>query len=175
MPEGEFDSFGLGPQAVAVHDRLKVGVLDLDIRAHSAHTRIIHLACRIRVPALGAAAGTPVGGAVAQGCADARVGTKTKIAYCKDSMRRGTYDTVTFTFLGYAFRPRQVKGKNGQIFTSFTPAISPEALRAKSQVVRGWRIHMRAGTSLNDLAKAINPIVEGWINYYGLSGRNMLN
>ena len=96
---------------------------------------------------------------------------KTKIVYCKDSMRRGEHETVTFTFLGYAFRPRQVMGKNGKIFTSFTPAISPEALKAKSQVVRGWRMHMRTGTSLDELAEAINPIVAGWINYYGLFGR----
>ena len=61
---------------------------------------------------------------------------KTKVVYCKDSMRRGEHETVAFTFLGYAFRPRQVMGKNGKIFTSFTPAMSPEALKAKSQVVR---------------------------------------
>jgi group II intron reverse transcriptase/maturase len=100
---------------------------------------------------------------------------KTKIVYCKDSMRRGEYETVTFTFLGYAFRPRKVKGKNERIFTSFAPAISPEALKAKSQMVRGWRIHMRTGASLDELARAINPIVAGWINYYGLFGRGVLN
>ena len=100
---------------------------------------------------------------------------KTKIVYCKDSMRRGQYETVTFTFLGYAFCPRQVKGKDGRTFTSFTPAISPEALKAKSQVVRGWRLHMRTGASLDELAAAINPVVAGWINYYGLFGRKQLN
>jgi hypothetical protein len=66
-------------------------------------------------------------------------------------------------------------GKNGKIFTSFTPAISPEALTAKSQVVRGWRMHLRTGASLGELAEAINPIVAGWINYYGLFGRGVLN
>jgi RNA-directed DNA polymerase len=100
---------------------------------------------------------------------------KTKIVYCQDSMRRGDYETVTFTFLGYAFRPRQVKGKDGRIFTSFTPAISPEALKATSQTVRGWRMHMHTGTSLDELARAINPIVAGWINYYGLFGRGVLS
>jgi RNA-directed DNA polymerase len=100
---------------------------------------------------------------------------KTKIVYCKDSMRHGEHDTVTFTFLGYSFRPRQVKGKNGQIFTSFTPAISPEALKAKGQMVRGWRLHMRTGASLDELAAAINPVVAGWIGYYGLFGRKVLN
>jgi RNA-directed DNA polymerase len=100
---------------------------------------------------------------------------KTKVVYCKDSLRHGEHDTVAFTFLGYAFRPRQVKGKNGQIFTSFTPAISPEALTAKGQMVRGWRLHMRTGASLDELAAAINPIVAGWIGYYGLFGRKVLN
>ena len=100
---------------------------------------------------------------------------KTKVVYCKDSLRRGEHETVAFTFLGYAFRPRQVMGKNGKIFTSFTPAMSPEALTAKSQVVRGWRMHMRTGASLGELAGAINPIVAGWINYYGLFGRGVLN
>ncbi len=41
----------------------------------------------------------------------------------------------------------------------------------KSHKVRGWRIHRRTTTSLNELAQAINPIVAGWINYYGLFGR----
>ena len=100
---------------------------------------------------------------------------KTKVVYCQDSLRRGEHETVAFTFLGYAFRPRQVMGKNGKIFTSFTPAMSPEALTAKSQVVRGWRMHMRTGASLGELAGAINPIVAGWINYYGLFGRGVLN
>jgi RNA-directed DNA polymerase len=32
---------------------------------------------------------------------------KTRIVYCKDDRRRLGYDQVTFTFCGYAFRPRQ--------------------------------------------------------------------
>jgi len=96
---------------------------------------------------------------------------KTKIVYCRGSKRHGSYAAVSFTFLGYAFRPRSAKGKNGNIFTAFSPAMSPEALKAKSHKVRGWRIHRRTTTSLNELAQAINPIVAGWINYYGLFGR----
>lgn len=100
---------------------------------------------------------------------------KTKIVYCKDSFRRGEYETVAFTFLGYAFSPRQVKGKDGKTFTSFTPAMSPEALKAKSEKVRSWRMHMRTSASLGELAAAINPVVAGWINYYGVYGRKQLN
>jgi len=41
-------------------------------------------------------------------------------------------------------------------------------------MVRGWRIHQHTGTGLGELAKMINPIVAGWINYYGLFGRAQL-
>jgi len=100
---------------------------------------------------------------------------KTKIVYCKDSFRRGEHEAVAFTFLGYTFSPRQVKGKDGKVFTSFTPAMSPEALKAKSEKVRGWRLHARTSTSLDELAAAINPVVAGWINYYGVYGQKQLN
>ncbi|MBB6420687.1 hypothetical protein HDC93_006312 [Streptomyces sp. AK010] len=30
-----------------------------------------------------------------------------------------------------------------------------------------WRLHLRSGSSLADLAREINPVVRGWINYYG--------
>jgi group II intron reverse transcriptase/maturase len=93
---------------------------------------------------------------------------KTKIVYCKDSNRRADFDSTSFTFLGYTFRPRESKsGKSGSIFTSFQPAISPAALKDKSRQVRRWRIHRRTTTNLNELAEWMNPIVRGWMNYYG--------
>ena len=57
--------------------------------------------------------------------------------------------------------------KNGEYFTSFLPAISPEALKAKSAELREMRIHRRTDLSLDDLARWLNPIVAGWMNYYG--------
>jgi RNA-directed DNA polymerase len=44
---------------------------------------------------------------------------KTKIVYCKDSRRRGSYEHTTFTFLGYTFRPRKARYPDGKAFTSF--------------------------------------------------------
>jgi RNA-directed DNA polymerase len=93
---------------------------------------------------------------------------KTKIVYCKDSNRRAEFAGTSFTFLGYTFRPREAKsGKTGTVFTSFQPAISPVALKDKSQQVRRWRIHRKTTANLEDLAEWINPIVRGWMNYYG--------
>ncbi|MCA1709126.1 MAG: hypothetical protein LC808_39935, partial [Actinobacteria bacterium] len=62
----------------------------------------------------------------------------------------------------YAFRPREARNKNGETFTSFLPAISPEALKAKSRRLRELRIHRRTDLSLDDLARWLNPIVAGW-------------
>ncbi|MGH3938439.1 MAG: reverse transcriptase domain-containing protein [Pseudonocardiaceae bacterium] len=32
---------------------------------------------------------------------------KTRVVYCKDSNRRDKFDDISFTFLGYTFRPRR--------------------------------------------------------------------
>ena len=99
---------------------------------------------------------------------------KTRIVYCKDGQRRGEHEHTSFTFLGYAFRARGARGK-GRNFTGFLPAISPEALKAKSVQLRRMRIHRRTDLSLDDLARWLNPIVAGWINYYGRFYRTALD
>ena len=100
---------------------------------------------------------------------------KTRIVYCKDSNRRGEHEHISFTFLGYAFRPREaINGKTGKHFTAFSPAISPEALKAKSDRLRELRIHRRTDLSLDDLAEWLNPIIAGWMNYYGQHYRSAL-
>jgi RNA-directed DNA polymerase len=92
---------------------------------------------------------------------------KTKIVYCKDGTRRGDHDNTSFTFLGYTFRPRGARRKDGSMFLRFLPAISKDALKKISGEVRGWRLHRRVNATFIDLAKAINPIVAGWMQYYG--------
>ena len=97
---------------------------------------------------------------------------KTKVVYCKDSNRRRDFDCTSFIFLGYEFRPREARsGRSGSIFTSFQPAISPVALKDKSQQIRRWRIHLRTTRNLEELAEWINPVVRGWMNYYGQFNR----
>ena len=51
--------------------------------------------------------------------------TKTKIVYCKDGKRKGTYPNVKFDFLGYCFRPRLVRrSRDNKLFWGFNPAVS---------------------------------------------------
>ena len=88
---------------------------------------------------------------------------KTRIVYCKDGRRREEHEHTSFTFLGYAFRGRGARSRNGRIFNGFLPAISPEALKAKGVELRRMRIHRRTDLSLDDLARWLNPIVSGWL------------
>ena len=93
---------------------------------------------------------------------------KTRIVYCKDGRRRGEHEHTSFTFLGYTFRARKaINRKTGERFTRFLPAISNEALKAKSARLRTMRIHRCVDLTLDELAEWLNPIIAGWINYYG--------
>jgi group II intron reverse transcriptase/maturase len=99
---------------------------------------------------------------------------KTKVVYCKDSNRRGSYEHTQFSFLGFTFRQRKARTKNGQQFSSFLPAISQDALKRINAEVRSWRLHNRTGQDLVDLARDINPIVRGWMQYYGAFYRSAM-
>ena len=92
---------------------------------------------------------------------------KTRIAYCKDTNRKGNYRVCQFDFLGYRFRPRLAKWKNGLYGVSFLPAARPKALKAIRRVVRRWSLQTRSDKSLQDLSRMFNPFIRGWINYYG--------
>ncbi|WP_192925655.1 group II intron reverse transcriptase/maturase [Sinorhizobium meliloti] len=94
--------------------------------------------------------------------------TKTKIVYCRDSKRRGQHPNVTFDFLGYCFRPRAVWGtQSGRLFCGFTPAVTSSALKAMREKIRDLHIRRQTQLSLNDIARLINPLLRGWISYYG--------
>ena len=93
---------------------------------------------------------------------------KTKIIYCQDSNRRATYPLHSFDFLGFTFRPRRSRNRNGEYFVSFSPAVSGRAAKAMRQEMRrSWRLPCRTDKDLIDLAHMFNPAIRGWIGYYG--------
>jgi RNA-directed DNA polymerase len=99
---------------------------------------------------------------------------KTRIVYCKDSSRTGSHEHERFTFLSYTFRPRRARSRSGKLFTSFSPAISDDAAKRIRREIKRWRLHLRSGQTLAELAQEINPIVRGWVNYYGRFYRSRL-
>ena len=92
---------------------------------------------------------------------------KTRIVYCRDSNRRQGYEHTQFDFLGYGFRPRAVRNRRNELFTSFSPAISTKATKAIVSEVRTWAIHRISDRELPDLARLFNQQIRGWVAYYG--------
>jgi RNA-directed DNA polymerase len=94
--------------------------------------------------------------------------TKTKIVYCKDGKRTGTYRNVQFDFLGYCFRPRLVRRfRDNTLFCGFNPAVSATATKAMRSTIRELNIRHQTQLSLADIARLLNPLLRGWIEYYG--------
>lgn len=99
---------------------------------------------------------------------------KTRIVYCQDGKRRASYEHTAFVFLGFAFRQRRSRAKSGKKFNSFLPAISKDALKRISAEVRSWRLHFRTDLGLADIARMVNPVVRGWMHYYGAFYRSAI-
>lgn len=92
---------------------------------------------------------------------------KTRIVYCKDEDRKDSYENERFDFLGYTFRPRLAKNRQGNYFVSFLPAVGDNARREIGHEIRSWHLARRSDKDLSDLARMYNPIVQGWVGYYG--------
>lgn len=92
---------------------------------------------------------------------------KTKIVYCKRNHRNIEYECIQFDFLGYTFRPRRSIDTHGEVFLNFSPAVSKKARTKIWETIRDWNQKYWVQMKLEDIAKQINPIIQGWINYYG--------
>jgi hypothetical protein len=100
---------------------------------------------------------------------------KTRIVYCQDGRRRERHEHTSFTFLGFTFRARAARSRAGVTFTGFLPAVSKPALNAMRARLRRWRLHLRTHLALEDLARQVNPVVRGWMQYYGAFYRSALD
>ena len=92
----------------------------------------------------------------------------------QDGNRRDAHSNTSFTFLGFTFRARGARRKDGRIFSSFQPAVSRDALKKMGGVVRRWRINLRTTDDIAALAAWLNPVIRGWMNYYGAFYRSEL-
>jgi hypothetical protein len=99
---------------------------------------------------------------------------KTKIVYCKDSNRRASYATTSFDFLGYTFRRRSSTNATGEQFLSFSPAVSRDAMKSMRTRIRRSNLRNRVHRSIEDIARDFNPVLQGWMNYYGRFHRSAL-
>jgi RNA-directed DNA polymerase len=91
---------------------------------------------------------------------------KTKIVYCGRSKIARTIPQ-SFDFLGFTFRRRTARRKDGKLFPNFAPAISNKAKQAIVKTMREWNVRQLTLISIVTLSKKLNPQIRGWLNYYG--------
>lgn len=101
---------------------------------------------------------------------------KTKIVYCKDYRRKGKYQNVKFDFLGYSFQPRtsRSKGRSG-LFLGFDCGISIGSRKRIADKLGELKVHRMTSDSIVGIAKILNPMIRGWVNYYGKFRKSMLH
>lgn len=80
---------------------------------------------------------------------------------------KGLYPKQSFDFLGYTFRPRSSRRMDGKFFVSFSPAVSRTACKAMRKKLKEHPVLKCTSPSIENVAKALNPVIQGWINYYG--------
>lgn len=72
-----------------------------------------------------------------------------------------------FDFLGYCSRPRRIKSKDNKLFVGFNPAVSKTAVNAMRAEIRRTGFRNRTDLSLKEIADQFNPVLRGWLDYYG--------
>ena len=92
---------------------------------------------------------------------------KTRIVYCKQEGRDLGFPVTEFTFLGFTFRRRAARLRDGRLKSGFLPSVSKQAKKSMARTIRNWQLGRWTALSFKEIAAMINPVVAGWINYYG--------
>ena len=93
---------------------------------------------------------------------------KTKIVYCRDYKRKGNHPTVKFDFLGYSFQPRTAYSKkNGKLFLGYDCAISISSRKRIADKLEELNVKKLTFKSIVGVAQYLNPMIRGWVRYYG--------
>jgi group II intron reverse transcriptase/maturase len=93
---------------------------------------------------------------------------KTKIVHCSKPSRNRTAPKdfpVSFDFLGFTFKPRESKTRDGVLFWGYSPGVSSKSLKRMNADLK--TLHRLIGLTVYDLAALLAPKLRGWINYYG--------
>ena len=92
---------------------------------------------------------------------------KSSIVYCLDRNRTEQHSEISFDFPGYTFRPRRCVDKWGRVHPNFLPAISRSSKKEINRTIRRWHLQLKNEKTLLDLSEMFNPVLRGWLTYYG--------
>lgn len=92
---------------------------------------------------------------------------KTRIVYCKDKDRTKEEELTEFDFLGYTFKAVYIKCKDGVMRNNFIASVSKTAAKDFRDKIKALEIHKRTGCKIDMIAELLNPMIRGWMNYFG--------
>ena len=61
------------------------------------------------------------------------------------------------------------------MFLGFNPGVSKSAIKSMRAKIRSLDIRNRTDLSLEQIGKFFNPIIRGWLEYYGKFGKGALD
>lgn len=96
--------------------------------------------------------------------------TKTKIVYCKSHKNQHEYNVISFDFLGFTFKPRLVKSRDGVFRVGFLPSISGQSAMKLRSAIKDWDVFKDNQSDLTSIAHKQRSTLVGWLNYYGAFG-----
>ena len=66
-------------------------------------------------------------------------------------------------------------GSNPKVrFADNSPAVSNKATKAIRDTFRSWKLPQRSDKAIEDLSRMFNPMIRGWLQYYGRYYRSAL-
>ncbi|NMD42956.1 MAG: group II intron reverse transcriptase/maturase [Firmicutes bacterium] len=99
---------------------------------------------------------------------------KTKIVYCQDRDRKKEYPDTEFDFLGYTFRKVWIKDRLGRLQMNFLASVSQKAEQMLKDKVKALEMHKKTGSKIEIIAEMLNPVLRGWMNYFGKFNRSAM-
>jgi len=99
---------------------------------------------------------------------------KTRIVYCKSWKYKADYAGISFDFLGFTFRPRLIKTRQGKKMVCFLPAISQKAAKRIRTEINRWSWLKWQQGDIKDIIRFSQSKLRGWMEYYGKFGRSAI-
>ena len=92
---------------------------------------------------------------------------KTKIVYCKSWKYRENRELISFDFLGFTFKPRKARMKDGRFLLSFQPAVSNKSAKRIRAEINSWPWLYWVRDDMLNIIKHSQSKIRGWMAYYG--------
>jgi hypothetical protein len=92
---------------------------------------------------------------------------KTRIVYCKDSGRSGSFEREQLTFPGVHVPAAAGQEQGWAFLCQLLARGQPEYADPDSTRDPGWRIHRRSDTTFAEVIAFVNTHVAGWAAHYG--------